>query len=92
MKKPGWFKPEPTVLLVDIKDEFDVILTDHLWFNYTKGFQDLGKLKPGDQIEFDARVAKYEKGYKGRDEFLQLSRPVETDYHLSYPTKLKKIS
>ena len=91
MKKPGLFKPEPTILLQNIKDEFGVILTDHLWFNYTKEFQELGKLRKGDEIQFDARTIRYEKGYKGRNKSLKLLHPLETDYCLSYLSQLKKV-
>ena len=40
------------------------IVTDHLWFDLTKGFES-ADLLPGDVVEFCARVSIYEKGYKG---------------------------
>jgi len=76
-----------TILLKDIKDQNGVILTDHLWFNLTKGFDEYD-LKEGDIISFDARVKKYQKGYKGYRE--DVYEPIETDYKLSHPSKIKK--
>lgn len=63
--KNGWNGPEETILLQDVKDKNGKILTDHLWFNNTLGFQD-ACLKEGDEVEFQARVSVYEKGYKGQ--------------------------
>lgn len=71
-------KIEKTVLLVEIKAYDGAVVTDHLWFNYTTGFQKLA-LKKGDIVQFDARVQTYAKGY--RDER-------STDYHLTRPTKV----
>lgn len=87
-EKNGWHGPEKTVLLENVKNEEGLIVTQHLWFNLTKGFQKLN-LNPGDVVQFDARVAKYEKGYKGYRE--DVYKSVQTDYKLSHPSKLKKI-
>jgi hypothetical protein len=78
--------PERTILLKDIRiDRKDgnggKIIADHLWFNYTKGFQKLGELKTGDIIQFWARVKKYVKGYVNEREI---------DFKLSYPTHINK--
>ena len=80
--------PETTVLLKEIR-KGDKIVSDHLWFSLTKGFQKLGELKQGDVVEFDARVTEYLKGYKGYRE--DVDKPLETDYRLSFPTKFSKI-
>lgn len=77
---------ETTVLLVEIKDSQGNLVAGHLWFNYTKGFQNLS-LKEGDIVQFEARVSDYLKGYIS-DECVD-ERTV--DYRLSYPTRLKKI-
>ncbi len=77
-----------TILLKDIKDSTGQIVADHLWFNLTKGFSALG-LSQGDTVKFDARVKKYEKGYKGYRE--DVYKPIETDYKLSHPTRLAKL-
>ncbi len=71
-------------------------MTDHLWLNYTKGFQALGQLTAGDKIQFEARIKEYWKGYVGNrtDEFglpLSMSHPPRKDYKLSHPTKIKRV-
>lgn len=75
---------ETTVLMKDIKDTNGKIVSDHLWFNLTKGFEKLGQINSGDVIYFEARVKPYTKGYvnyrKGIDDRV-------TDYRLSHPTK-----
>jgi hypothetical protein len=75
--------PGITVLLRNIKTMNDETLTDHLWFNRTKGFEALGTLYPGDVIVFNARVRSYVKGYVGRGED---DRSI--DYKMSHPSKL----
>ena len=88
--KNGWTGPEKTILLLEIKDEKGQVLCDHLWFNYTKGFQSLGNLAKGDIIQFDARAKTYIKGYRGwRDDVWD--KPVSQDWKLSFPTKLRKL-
>ena len=87
--KNGWHGPDKTVLLSDIKNVEGNIITDHLWFNFTKGFENL-KLKENDIVQFDARVKSYVKGYMGyRDD---VWKPTMRDYKLSHPTKLKVVS
>jgi len=78
--------PLQTVLLLEVIEvSTGKVVTDHLWFTLTKGFEKLSLAK-GDKVQFDARVAHYTKGYKrGWDSW------PENDYKLSYPTKLIKI-
>lgn len=86
--KSGYKRDLQTVLLLDVRMD-DRPICDHLWFNMTKGFREAG-LKQGDKVEFMARVSSYEKGYKGwRDDVF---KPIERDYRLSFPTKIKKIT
>lgn len=88
--KTNWHGfPEETILLTDIKDTNGKKVTDHIWFSMTKGFGKLGKLKKGDMIQFDARVKEYVKGYKGYREETQWESPIENDYKLNNPTKIK---
>lgn len=89
--KPAWNSPVPlpTILLKDVQDAATgSVVTDHLWFNLTKGFAALD-LAPGDLVEFDARVKPYQKGrvnrWQGIDERT-------TDYKLSHPTKIQKVA
>jgi hypothetical protein len=86
--KPG-FKgtSTETILLVSIRDGNEKIICDHLWFNMTKGFEQLGTLKEGDIIRFEARVKKYKKGYVNRRAGIDQS---SFDYKLSHPTKIMR--
>lgn len=86
--KNGWAGDVPTVLLKDIRLG-DKIVCDHLWFTCGKQFDALG-LECGDIVQFDARVDSYWKGYMGyRDDVYD--KPVEKDWKLSFPTKIKKM-
>lgn len=78
---------ETTVLLTHITDANGQFVCDHLWFNHTKGFQGID-LREGDVVEFEARVSDYVKGYM-HDDYVD-ERTV--DYHLSYPTKIKRVA
>ena len=87
--KNGYKGPLPTLLLTNIIRKSDgKHMTDHLWFNLTKAFQK-ANLKEGDQVQFNARVKEYEKGYKGYREDVYV--PIEYDYKLSHPTKVIKL-
>ena len=77
-----------TLLLMNIRDEAGAIVTDHLWFNLTKGFEKLGSLKKGDRIRFEARVKRYKKGYVNRKIGIDQQ---SFDYKLSHPTKMEKM-
>ncbi|MGE5430412.1 MAG: hypothetical protein ACM3QX_05020 [Syntrophomonadaceae bacterium] len=89
--KSGYKGTEETVLLKGIHDISGKFITDHLWFNLTKGFEKLN-LKAGDKIQFDARVRSYTKGYKGKlAGVLNPAKAVEsTDFKLSHPTRILK--
>lgn len=86
--KDGFKVPVKTILLKDVKGEAGKLITDHLWFNMTKGFEE-GNLQPGDIVEFRGKVEKYVKGYKGRRE--DVYKPIEDDFKLSRPTKVRKL-
>lgn len=86
--KIGWMSNEPTVLLRNIRTLDEAPICDHLWFSLTKAFAALD-LVLGDVIQFDARVKEYERGYKGYRE--DVYAPVERDYKLSHPTKVRKV-
>ncbi|MBN9385342.1 MAG: hypothetical protein J0H74_31585 [Chitinophagaceae bacterium] len=76
-----------TVLLVDIRDGNGNLICDHLWFNMTKGFEQLGALREGDMIQFEARVKKYRKGYVNQRAGIDQSK---FDYKLSHPTRIER--
>jgi len=80
--------PENTILLKEIKNSFGKIISDHIWFSFTKGFQKLGKLENGDIIQFQARVKPYVKGYVNHSDYIDER---EIDYKLNNPTKIQKI-
>lgn len=67
-----------TVCLTEIRDSRNVVVADHLWFNWTKGFKSLGWLNPGDIIQFDGRVTTYLKCGGNK-----------LDYKLSHPSQVK---
>ena len=79
--------PVPTLLLsgVSLAETGDEV-TDHLWFTAGKWAE---SLRPGDLIEFDARVDSYVKGYRGSREDVHL--PEESDWHLERPTRVRII-
>jgi hypothetical protein len=92
--KPGWRgHPEQTLLLQHIVEvESGQRVTDHLWFNFTKGFRAVAPLTAGDIVEFDARVKAYRKGHWGHDDMRAIENPPCWDYKLSHPTKISKVS
>lgn len=70
---------KPTLVLTDVVlASSNEQVSDHLWFNYTKGFLKLGELHEGDLIKFTARVNNYSTSKK-------------TDYKLSYPRKISRV-
>ncbi len=76
---------EETILLKNIKDtSTGKVVADHLWFAYTKSFQNIS-LVGGAQIEFEARIKKYNKGYRNVRYKIDQRR---SDYKLSHPTKI----
>ena len=87
--KSGYKYPLKTVLLLNIKNESGELITEHLWFNFTKGFEKLGELKKGDIIKFKARSKSYTKGYKGYKG--DVPSYASKDYKLSHPTILEKL-
>ena len=88
--KSGFKHPLTTILLKDIINvRTGQVVTDHAWFTLGKGFERL-TLQKDDVVRFWARVSKYVKGYKGRRE--DVDKPLELDYRLSFPTKLRKVA
>lgn len=78
-----------TILLTKVRDaETGELVTDHLWFTFTKGFQ-LFALTEGDTLEFEARVKSYSKGYVNKSLAIDKEK---RDYKLSNPTKIKRLT
>jgi hypothetical protein len=89
-KKINWKGySEPTILLHRVTDDTGKVMTDHLWFTKTKGFDALGPLTNGDIIEFEARVTSYRKGYVNRK--IRVNER-SVDYKLSRPTKMRVVT
>lgn len=79
---------DTTVLLVNVVDlETNSTVADHLWFTYTKGFEN-ARITEGSTIEFEARVKEYSKGYLNRKYGINQRKQ---DYKLSHPTKIKLV-
>lgn len=77
-----------TILLTNIVDaETNLVVTDHHWFAYTKGFEK-ALLKEGATVEFEARVKMYKKGYVNRK--LSINKR-QSDYKLSHPTNIQVV-
>jgi hypothetical protein len=77
---------EDTILFQNIIDIVDnQRVTDHVWFTYTKTFEDAA-IRDGDIITFDARIKRYTKGYINKA--LNLKKQT-TDFKLSHPTNVK---
>jgi hypothetical protein len=76
---------ETTILLTTVIDiETNKIVADHVWFSYTKGFEK-ANLTEGDQIEFNARVKEYQKGYVNHSYKINNRKK---DFKLSNPTNI----
>ncbi len=82
---------EETLLFLNVCDLAKNKMADHIWFTMNKQFRKIGELKQGDTVQFDARIKGYYKGYNGYKEDVSFEKPVEYDYKLSHPTKIKKI-
>jgi len=75
---------QETILLKGIIDvESGMIVTDHLWLNFTKAFEAAG-IREGMTFEFEARITEYAKGYVNKGYKIDHRKK---DYKLSHPTK-----
>jgi len=80
---------EDTILLVEIKDvATNAVVAGHVWFSFTKGFENI-KLTEGVEIEFEARIKEYKKGYVNKKIGIN-KRSI--DYKLSHPTKISIVA
>lgn len=79
---------EDTILLSNVTDvETNTVVTDHLWFSFTKAFEKI-KLEEGVIISFEARVKSYKKGYVNKAIGVNNKK---NDFKLSHPTRIKTI-
>ena len=81
-------KRKETILLVDVRlaDNLDAVVADHLWVRKSASF---GAVSLGDNIEFDAEVEPYEKGYLN---FQQGIDETTVDYRLTKPANVRVIA
>lgn len=95
--KRGWEGAiEETVLLKNIRlADGGRQVADHLWLNRTGGWDDCElpegqtDFQGGEQVEFTARVAEYEKGYQGRRAEENGEAWSGRDWKLERPTKFR---
>ena len=78
-----------TILLRSVKDINGHTFANHVWINYTAGFDAVGEFKTGDLVQFEATVFEYVKGYRGGKIEDRLKHPLQVDYGLKYPRKVK---
>jgi len=77
---------QETLLFKKIIDlETETMVADHVWFNFTKGFEGV-EINEGIIIEFEARIKEYKKGYVNNK--LKINQQ-KIDYKLSHPTKIR---
>lgn len=78
-----------TILLVNVRNQFDDFVCEHIWLRETKMFDKL-KLKKGDKVMFSAVVKEYKRGYYTQ-EFYSNGKPITKDYRLCFIKNVKKI-
>jgi len=78
-----------TILLRAVRDLNGKEFADHVWINYTAGFDIIGEFQRGDLVQFEATVSEYVRGYLGEKIEDRLKHPLQIDYRLKYPRKVK---
>jgi len=81
-----------SILLQNLKTVSGQLLSDHIWINYTAGFDAIGELFKGDKIRFTAIVKTYLKGYFGRNIDDRLKRETGLDYRLAFPRNVEIVA
>ncbi|WP_128693743.1 hypothetical protein [Methanoculleus taiwanensis] len=81
-----------SILLRNLKTVKGRALADHIWINYTAGFDAIGEFARGDVVQFTAGVRSYFKGYFGQRIEDRLARKSSLDYRLTFPRNVVKIS
>ncbi|WP_214084008.1 hypothetical protein [Methanoculleus sp.] len=80
-----------SILLRHVRDLSGRLLADHIWINYTAGFDAAGEFCRGDIVRFTAKVDEYVKGYLGAKIDDRLLRPPAVDYCLKFPRRVEMI-
>lgn len=81
-----------TILLKSLRDLKGRLLADHIWINYTAGFDAVGTFEKGERVGFTAFVSEYFKGYYGDNIDLRLKHPYSIDVRLKYPRNVIRLS
>jgi len=87
--RAGAERVEPTILLTSVRLADKQLVAPQSWFKLSKGFRDLGELKPGDKLKFSGRVAPYIEDYRSAvtTDFSTSS----VNYRIGYPSKIKLV-
>jgi len=80
-----------TILLTDVRTLDRRFIAQHIWVNYTAGFDKEGEFVQGERVEFTAMVKSYVKGYFGDRIDDRLARPYAIDYRFTYPRDVVRI-
>jgi len=99
--RAGAERVEPTILLTSVRLADKQLIATQSWFKLSKGFRDLGELKPGDKLKFSGRVAPYIEDYRSAvtTDFSTRNRSAVTtdfstssvNYRIGYPSKIKLV-
>lgn len=87
--RAGAERVEPTILLTSVRLADKQLVATQSWFKLSKGFRDLGELKPGDKLKFSGRVSPYIEDYRSAvtTDFSTSS----VNYRIGYPSKVKLV-
>lgn len=81
-----------SILLRNLKTVRGRLLADHIWINYTAGFDALGEFIRGEIVQFTAKVQPYFKGYFGQRIEDRFKRKAGLDYRLTFPRNVERIA
>ncbi len=81
-----------SILLRNLKTVKGGLLADHIWINYTAGFDATGEFVRGDVVQFTAGVRSYSKGYFGQRIEDRFARKPGLDYQLMFPGNIVKLA
>lgn len=90
--KPGYREMGVTIIFENVKvwPDGDRVAR-RVSFTWSVRFQRLGRLNPGQWVEFEARVAKVETRYDGPDYLLRIEKPHKVEWQLRNPSKLRLV-
>ena len=81
-----------TILLKSLRNLSGRLLADHIWINYTAGFDALGEFHKGESVRFTAIVAEYVKGYFGDNIDERFKHPYSIDFRLKFPRNVERLA